>query len=750
MKRGIFFAAVFSAGIATPLAALGQTVFPATNPNAAEWALIKLTPNIVASAKGGSGVLVGLYDGRADCRNRDLAGRCNNLLLSTGIYSSYDNHGSHTAGTIAGARFGAATGVTIVNYAVFDSRGYVASGGGLTSAWLDAASRKASIASMSFGCARMALCFSASEVRAMAGSALSGTLFVKAAGNDGAILGREIIPVTATEARTALGRLLLVGSVNSTGTISAFSNRPGEGCLMPSGATACAEDMKWKHRFIVAPGEMIYATLPNNTYGYMSGTSMATPVVAAAAALIEARWPLLKSRPASVANILLNSATDLGAKGVDPVYGRGLLNVERAFQSAGTTAIVAPNGAQVIVSGGSITGSSVMGQTATSLSGVTAFDSYGRDYALGELSNFGVRATPQDPGTGRASAIDMGGQEGWSRSFFSGPASPTAYFGFGPRAALGSGRIATDRTLRAGLDAPVGEAVVAFRLTGATDTRSDFAADPGLSPLSFFASSDLLGRSALTGVSLPVDSGGRLVVFAARSLDGSPAIGMEQGDRLDARPEEADMNLRVEMDRSPLQQSAVGVGYWARPDSRTVVGVSLSSMVQRHGYYDLASDLSSFDAPVVLNSLGLAASRTFGVWEVYGAAETTAISAAEKRGPIGFSDSLLVSGEIGARITRSGLGKGDLRDSLALSLRATPQAVSGRLDLEYLTPTADGLDTEVVSRQVALSDITRRPVRIEASYTLGDGGTWSTRLRGGADISGGSDYRLAAEARLSF
>jgi hypothetical protein len=173
-------------------------------------------------------------------------------------------------------------------------------------------------------------------------------------------------------------------------------------------------------------------------------------------------------------------------------------------------------------------------------------------------------------------------------------------------------------------------------------------------------------------------------------------------------------------------------------------------MVQRHGYYDLASDLSSFDAPVVLNSLGLAASRTFGVWEVYGAAETTAISAAEKRGPIGFSDSLLVSGEIGARITRSGLGKGDLRDSLALSLRATPQAVSGRLDLEYLTPTADGLDTEVVSREVALSDITRRPVRIEASYTLGDGGTWSTRLRGGADISGGSDYRLAAEARLSF
>ncbi|MFZ4604816.1 MAG: S8 family peptidase [Caulobacter sp.] len=750
MKRGTVFAAVCSVGLAAPLSAMGQTVFPATNPNAGEWALIKLTPNIVASAKGGAGVIVGLYDGRADCRNKDLAGRCSNLLLSTGVYTSYDAHGSHTAGTIAGARYGEATGATIVNYAVFDSRGYVASGSGLTSAWIDAANRKASIASMSFGCARMALCFTASEVRTMASAPLSGTLFVKAAGNDGATLGSESIAVTAADAKTALGRLLLVGSVNLAGNISTFSNRPGEGCLLATGAKACTEDMKWKYRFLVAPGEMIYATLPDNTYGYMSGTSMATPIVAGAAALLEGRWPTLKARPASVADILLNSATDIGAKGVDPVYGRGLLNVERAFQNAGTTAIVAPSGEKVIVSGASMTVSPVMGKAANWLSGVTAFDAYGRDYALGEVSNFGVRATPRDSGTSSASAIDMGGQGAWATSFFSGPAAPVAYFGFGPRTAAGTGRVVADRTLRAGVDAPIGDAVFAFRLTGATEARSDFASDPGLRPLSFFASSDLLGRSALTGLSLPMNSGGRLVVFGATSLGGSPAIGQDYGDRLDARPDAADFNPRVEMDRSPLRQSAVGIGYWARPDSRTVVGFSLSSMIQRHGFYDLATDLSSFDAPVLLNSLGLAASRTFGAWEVYGAAETTAIRAPGARGPIGFSDSVLVSGEIGARITRSGLGKSALRDSLALALSATPQAVSGRLDLDYLAPTADGLDTEVVHRQAALADVTGRPVRLEASYTLGDGKTWSTRLRGGADITGGGDYRLAAEARLTF
>lgn len=252
MVHRLSVAALFSLILAAPVPTWGQTVFPASNPNAAEWALIRLTPNLVSGAKGGSGVIVGLYDGLADCRSTDLAGRCSNLVPNTGMFFSYSAHGSHTAGTIAGARYGAATGSTLLNYAVFDSRGYVASGNGLIAAWTDAAKRKSSIASMSFGCARMALCLSASEIRTMASTPLSGMLFVKAAGNDGVALGNERIPVAATDARTALSRLLLVGSVNLAGTISTFSNRPGEGCLLATGSTVCAENMKWKNRFLVA------------------------------------------------------------------------------------------------------------------------------------------------------------------------------------------------------------------------------------------------------------------------------------------------------------------------------------------------------------------------------------------------------------------------------------------------------------------------------------------------------------------
>ncbi|WP_269515159.1 S8 family peptidase [Brevundimonas subvibrioides] len=741
---------MFSLTVAAPLPALAQTAFPSSNPNATEWALIRLTPSLVSSARGGSGVIVGLYDGLADCRSADLAGRCSNLVPNTGVFSSYSTHGSHTAGTIAGARYGTATGATILNYAVFDSRGYVASGNGLIAAWTDAAKRKSSIASMSFGCARMALCLSASEIRTMASTPLSGMLFVKAAGNDGVALGNEAIPVAAADARTAFSRLLLVGSVNSAGTISSFSNRPGEGCLLATGATTCAENMKWKNRFLVAPGEMIYANLPGNTYGYMSGTSMATPVVTGAAALLEGRWPVLKANPATVADILLNSATDIGARGVDPVYGRGLLNVERAFQNAGTTAIVAPGGQKVVVSGASVTAASVMGNTPGLLSALTAFDAYGRDYALDQVSNFSIRSATRDPGTGGASAIDMGSQGDWAQTFFAGPSVPVAYVGFGPRAAAGSGRLLVDRTLRAGIDAPLGGAVVAFRLTGATETRSDFASDPGLRPLGFFASSDLLGRSALTGVSMPMNNGSRLVMFGATSLGGSPALGEDDGYQRAGGPDAGTFTSYMAMERSPLRQSAVGVGYWARPDDRTLVGVSVTSMVQRHGFYDLASDLSSFDAPVVLNSVGLAASRTFGPWEVYGAAETTAIGAPATQGPIRFSDGVLVSGEVGARFTRVVRGKTAWRESLAVGLRAAPQAVSGHLYLDYMVPTADGLETEVVHRQSPLADVTGRPVLIESSYTLEDGETWSARLRGGADLTGRGEYHLAAEARLTF
>jgi hypothetical protein len=62
-----------------------------------------------------------------------------------------------------------------------------------------------------------------------------------------------------------------------------------------------------------------------------SGTSFAAPLVSGAIALIQDRWPWLKGKSGDVVNILFRSARDLGAPGVDPVYGNGELNVAAAL-----------------------------------------------------------------------------------------------------------------------------------------------------------------------------------------------------------------------------------------------------------------------------------------------------------------------------------------------------------------------------------------------------------------------------------
>ncbi|WP_125718776.1 S8 family peptidase [Flavobacterium ustbae] len=60
---------------------------------------------------------------------------------------------------------------------------------------------------------------------------------------------------------------------------------------------------------VFAPGEEIYATVPNNKYKYLQGTSMASPNAAGVAALIRSYYPKLKA--AQVKKILMDSGVAL-------------------------------------------------------------------------------------------------------------------------------------------------------------------------------------------------------------------------------------------------------------------------------------------------------------------------------------------------------------------------------------------------------------------------------------------------------
>jgi len=150
-----------------------------------------------------------------------------------------------------------------------------------------------------------------------------GHNLVIAAGNDGTTQTQNV-PWNFDANPT----ILIVGSVGADGTISNFSNRPGEACLLPTGTSICTEANKLKYRFIVAPGELILVSDGLGGHMRQSGTSLAAPLVSGAIALLQNRWPWLSLYPNETAEIILKSATPLGEHpGADPVYGVGELNI---------------------------------------------------------------------------------------------------------------------------------------------------------------------------------------------------------------------------------------------------------------------------------------------------------------------------------------------------------------------------------------------------------------------------------------
>lgn len=104
---------------------------------------------------------------------------------------------------------------------------------------------------------------------------------------------------------------------------------------------------------IAAPGSRVYSTLfyhprvsgLNNLYGgYWSGTSVATPLVSATAALIKSINPLVSNR--EIRNIILETTTPIdhlsGNQSYENKLGVGLLNVEKAVNEMQRRMISAP------------------------------------------------------------------------------------------------------------------------------------------------------------------------------------------------------------------------------------------------------------------------------------------------------------------------------------------------------------------------------------------------------------------------
>jgi subtilisin family serine protease len=244
---------------------------------------------------------------------------------------SGDTHGTHVAGTI-GAVGGNGIGVAGVSWDVkmISAKFLGPTGGSITAAiqaidYLTAlkVNQGVNIVAMnnSWGGGGYSTALHAAIIRA----ANAGILFVAAAGNSS--LNNDasanypsnystLIGVSGTPA-ASYESVIAVASTTSTGGLSSFSNY---------GATQVD---------IGAPGSSILSTLPGNTYGTYSGTSMATPHVTGAVAVLAAAKP--GASAASIRDAILSSAvptTSLAGKTVPKLT---IANASRLEGNSGTS-----------------------------------------------------------------------------------------------------------------------------------------------------------------------------------------------------------------------------------------------------------------------------------------------------------------------------------------------------------------------------------------------------------------------------
>jgi hypothetical protein len=147
-----------------------------------------------------------------------------------------------------------------------------------------------------------------------------GVITIWAAGNEGPTTGSIGYPANALN---ALGNNFAVGNINAGSDLLHGSSSRGP--------TPCAGDSIKPE--VVAPGVLIRSVYRghDSLYGVLTGTSMASPHVAGAAAILRQVAP--NATPAEIKQALFVSATDKGAPGEDNLYGNGLINIPAAADS---------------------------------------------------------------------------------------------------------------------------------------------------------------------------------------------------------------------------------------------------------------------------------------------------------------------------------------------------------------------------------------------------------------------------------
>ncbi|MCW8090817.1 S8 family serine peptidase [Alteromonas sp. ASW11-130] len=239
-------------------------------------------------------------------QNNGVTGEANSSAVGN-WYNDGNGHGTHVAGTIAAydntqGVIGVYPGVNLHIVKIFDDNGNWTFSSDLIAAINQCKSAGANVVNMSLGGSSS----STAERNAMNGFQDDGILLVAAAGNS----GNSSLSYPASY--DAVMSVAAVGSNESRASYSQYNSQVE----------------------IAAPGSSVYSTYPTNTYATLSGTSMASPHVAGASALVWSFFPQCTNDQIRAA--INATAKDKGSAGRDIYYGHGIVQVADAYDYLNT------------------------------------------------------------------------------------------------------------------------------------------------------------------------------------------------------------------------------------------------------------------------------------------------------------------------------------------------------------------------------------------------------------------------------